>query len=178
MLQALEPAALELSLKVAEEVEAERQQLHQHWRQRLERAPYAVERAARQYQAVEPEHRLGARTLERPWEEALTAEAALRADYERFQAEQPAILSAAERAAIRQLASDIPALWRAPTTTPADRQAIIRQLVERVVVTVQGQSEIVEVQVHWFGGDGTQATLIRPVARWEQLIPFLRRFWS
>ena len=103
VLQALEPAALELSLKVAEEVEAERQQLHQHWRQRLERAPYAVERAARQYQAVEPEHRLGARTLERPWEEALTAEAALRADYERFQAEQPAILSVAEREAIRQL---------------------------------------------------------------------------
>lgn len=169
VLQAVEPAALELSLKVAEDVEAERQQLHQHWGQRLERAHYAVERAARQYHAVEPEHRLVARTLERQWEAALVAEAALRADYERFQAEQPATLSVAEREAIRQLASDIPALWRAPTTTPADRQAIIRQLVERVVVTVQGQSEIVEVQVHWFGGYGTQATLSRPVARWEQL---------
>ncbi len=169
VLQALEPAALEISLQVAEDVEAQRQRLHQHWVQRLERAYYEVERAARQYQAVEPEHRLVARTLERQWEEALAAQAALEADYARFKADQPRQLSAQEREAIRRLASDIPALWRASTTTHADRQAIIRQLVERVVVTIQGKSEKVDVQVHWFGGHGTQTTLIRPVAHLDQL---------
>lgn len=169
VLRALEPAALEISLQVAEDVETERQQRHRHWQQRLERAQYQVERAARQYQAVEPEHRLVARTLERPWEEALAAEVALKADYERFLSEQPATLSAEERAAIRRLASDIPALWRAPTTTAADRQAIIRQVVERVIVTVLGESEQVEVQVHWLGGHGTHAPLSRPVARLDQL---------
>lgn len=169
VLQALEPAALELSLQVAEDVEAERQQLHRHWEQRLERAHYQVERAFRQYNAVEPEHRLVARTLERQWEEALAAEAALQADYDRFVAEQPATLTAEEREAIRRLVTDIPALWRASTTTAADRQAIIRQRVERVVVTVQGETEQVDVQVHWVGGHGTQATLFRPVARVEQL---------
>lgn len=169
VLRALAPAALEISLQAAEDVEAERQQLHRHWQQRLERAQYQVERAARQYQAVEPEHRLVARTLERQWEDALIAEVALKADYERFLTEQPALLSDEERAAIRRLASDIPALWRAPTTTAADRQVIIRYLVERVIVTVQGESERVEVQVHWIGGQGTQATLTRPVARLEQL---------
>jgi hypothetical protein len=169
VLKALEPAALEISLKVAEDVEAERAQLHRHWQQRLERAHYQVQRAARQYQAVEPEHRLVARTLERQWEEVLAAEAALQADYERFLTEQPATLSAAERAAIRRLASDIPALWCASTTTAADRQAIIRQLVERVIVTVRGESEQVDVQIHWLGGHGTQTTVIRPVARLDQL---------
>jgi len=169
VLRALEPAALEISLKVAEDVEAERAQLSRHWQQRLERAHYQVERAARQYQAVEPEHRLVARTLERQWEQALAAEAALKTDYDRFLAAQPATLSTAERAAIRRLASDLPALWRAPTTTAADRQAIIRQVVERVIVTVAGESERVDVQIHWVGGHGTQATLIRPVARLDQL---------
>ena len=169
VLHALEPAALEISLQVAEDVEAERQRFQQHWQQRLERAHYEVERAHRQFNAVEPEHRLVARTLERQWEEALVAEAALQAEYERFLAAQPSPLSAEERAAIRRLASDIPALWHAATTTAADRQAIIRQLVERVVVTVQGESERVEVQVHWIGGQGTQTTLIRPVARLDQL---------
>ena len=169
VLKALEPAALEISLRVAEDVEAERQQLHCHWQQRLERARYQGERAARQYQAVEPEHRLVARTLERQWEEALAAEAALKADYERFLVEQPAMLSGQERKAIRRLATDIPALWQAPTMSAADRQAIIRQLVERVLVTVQGSSEKVDVQIHWVGGHGTQATLIRPVARLDQL---------
>jgi DNA invertase Pin-like site-specific DNA recombinase len=169
VLEALEPAALEVSLQVAADVEAERQQLHQQWRYRLERARYEVERAYRQYNAVEPENRLVSRTLEHQWEEALGQEETLKADYARFLAEQPITLSSAEREAIRHLASDIPALWRAKETTDAERQAIIRQLVERVIVTVQGESEKVDVQVHWMGGHGTQRTLIRPVARLEQL---------
>jgi len=169
VLRALEPAALEISLQVAEDIEAERAQLHRHWQQCLERAHYQVERAARQYQAVEPEHRLVARTLERQWEAALAAEAALQADYDRFRATQPATLSAEERAAIRRLASDIPALWHASTTTVADRQAIIRQLVERVIVTVRGESEQVDVHIHWLGGHGTPVVLTRPVARLDQL---------
>lgn len=125
--------------------------------------------AARQYQAVEPEHRLVARTLERQWEDALAAESTLKAEHERFLAEQPACLSAEQREAIRRLAADIPALWHAPATTAAERQAIVRQLVERVIVTVQGDSERVDVQIHWIGGHATEATIIRPVARLDQL---------
>ena len=169
VLQALEPAALELSLKVAEDLEAEREQLHQHWTHRLERARYAADRAHRQYNAVEPENRLVVRTLEKQWEEALRAEETLKMEHARFLAEQPAALSAQEREAIRRLASDIPALWAAPSTTAADRKGIIRQLVERVVVTVHGETERVGVEVHWIGGHSTQTTLVRPVARWEQL---------
>jgi DNA invertase Pin-like site-specific DNA recombinase len=169
VLQALEPAALEVSLDVAADVEAQRQRLHQQWDKRLERATYEVERAARHYYAVEPENRLVARTLERQWEQALEAQAQLQADHRRFLAEQPATLSAAERDAIRRLASDLPALWHAETTTAADRQAIIRQLVERVVVTVQGESEKVDLEVHWIGGHRTHAQRIRPVARLDQL---------
>jgi DNA invertase Pin-like site-specific DNA recombinase len=169
VLQALEPAALEVSLHVAADVEAQRQLLHQHWHQRLERARYDAERAQRHYQAVEPENRLVARTLERQWEEALAAQETLQAEHRRFLREQPATLSAPEREAIRRLAQDIPALWHAPSTTVAERQAIIRHLVERIVVTLQGESERVEVVVHWMGGHQSQATMIRPVACFEQL---------
>jgi hypothetical protein len=169
VLHALEPAALEVSLAVAADVEAQRQRLHQHWAKRLERAGYEVERAARQYHAVEPENRLVARTLERQWEEALASEEKIKADYRRFLAAQPVTLSASEREAIRRLASDLPALWHAETTTAADRQAIIRQLVERVVVTVQGESEQVDLEVHWLGGYRTQTRRLRPVARLDQL---------
>src|SRR5919198_6378513 len=90
VLQALEPAALEVSLAVAADAEAQRQRLHQQWAKRLERAAYAVDRAARQYHTVEPENRLVARTLERQWEEALEAEAQLKADYRRFVAGETA----------------------------------------------------------------------------------------
>jgi hypothetical protein len=169
VLRALEPSALEVSFQVAADVEAQRHKLHQHWQQRLERAQYAVARAERQYSAVEPENRLVARSLERQWEEALAAHETLQADYRRFLVDQPMTLSAPEREAIRRLAQDIPTLWQASSTTVADRQAIIRQLIERVVVTRQGESEKVDVVVHWMGGHQSQATMIRPVARLEQL---------
>ena len=167
--QALEPAALEISLRVAEDIEAQRAQLVRHWEQRLERARYAVERAFRQYNAVEPENRLVARTLERQWEEALGAEEELKREYERFLPQHPPCLSAQERNAIRQLSSDIPAIWHASSTTPMERQAIVRQLIERITVTVDGRTEKVKVEFQWAGGHKTETVLIRPVARLEQL---------
>jgi DNA invertase Pin-like site-specific DNA recombinase len=169
VLEALQPAALEISLQVAADLAAERAREHAQWQQRLERAASTAQRAERQYQAVEPENRLVARTLERQWEEALAAQAALAVDYERFRTSAPNPLSEAERTAIRRLAADIPALWEAPTTTAAERQAIVRQLIERVVVTVRDDTEQVPMEVHWAGGHRTTTEIIRPVARFEQL---------
>ena len=65
VLAALEPATLELSLTATERLEEERAALDRLWQQRRERAAYEVERAAQEIHAVEPEHRLVARTLER-----------------------------------------------------------------------------------------------------------------
>ena len=65
VLRVLEPSALELSVAVASDLERERAREEQLWQHRLERARYDVERARRQYDAVEPENRLVARTVER-----------------------------------------------------------------------------------------------------------------
>src|SRR5438270_160058 len=174
VLEALQPAALELHLAAAADVEEQRRQLHQHWRLRLERADYEVERAARQYQQVEPEHRLVARELERQWEAALQRQGAARQEYEQFCRTQPAVLSAEERARIRALASDIPDLWNAETTTAQDRQRVARLLVERVVVAVQGQTDQVDVALHWVGGSVTEHRLVRTVGRYQQLADYPR----
>jgi hypothetical protein len=169
VVQALEPSAIEVSLRLAEDIEAERAALHRQWAQRLERAHHDVERARRQYTVVEPENRLVARSLGRQWEEALATELQLTAEHDRMLARQPAVLTASERAAIRELATDIPALWSASTTTSEDRQAIVRLLLERVLVTVEHDSEAVTIECHWAGGHCTQVRQIRAVARLEQL---------
>ncbi len=174
VLAALQPAAVELHLAAAADVQQERERLHQHWQQQLERARYDAERAGRQYAAVEPENRLVARTLEQRWEEALQEQRRLEEEYARFGRTQPAELSAAEQQQIRTLAADLPALWQAPTTTPADRQRIVRLVVERVVVDVQGASERVTVTVTWAGGFTSAHELRRPVQRYEQLADYER----
>jgi DNA invertase Pin-like site-specific DNA recombinase len=169
VLKALEPAALEASLAVAADLQAERAALEQQWRQRLERAHYKVDQARRRYASTEPENRLVARTLERDWEEALAEQVRLTADHERFRRERPQAPDPAELAAIRQLTADLPALWQAPTTTSEERQTIVRLLLERVLLTVVDDSEQVRLECHWHGGSKTTHTLIRPVARVKAL---------
>ncbi len=63
VLAALEPSALEVSLHLAADIEAERAALKEQWSQRLERARQGADRACRPYDAVEPENRLVARSL-------------------------------------------------------------------------------------------------------------------
>jgi DNA invertase Pin-like site-specific DNA recombinase len=172
VLRALEPAGLELSLQAGEDVERERARLRQHWEKQLERACYESQRAERQYHQVEPENRLVARTLEQRWEETLRQERQLAEDYERFQRNQPAALTASEREAIRALATNLPALWQAPQTTTADRKDILRTLIERVRVQVRQDSEYVEATIHWQGGFTSQHQLRRPVGCYEQLRDF------
>jgi hypothetical protein len=169
VLSALAPAALELSVTAAAQVEDRRAEVGRIWRQRLERADFACDRARRQYQLAEPENRLVARQLEREWEAALAERAHLGEEYERYQRARPARLSAAELAAIRALASDIPALWAAPTTTMADRKRLLRAVIESVRVTADGATERVHAAITWAGGHQTHADLRRPVARIDQL---------
>jgi len=169
VLQALEPAALEASLALAADLDAERATLDRHWQQRLERTRYDVDRARRQFCAVEPENRLVARTLERAWEEALSEQVRLEAEYERVRRERGHAPSSAELAAIRNLSHDLPALWRSESTTREERQTIVRHLLERVLVEVVDSTEQVRVTCHWHGGNRTSHQLTRPVARLESL---------
>src|SRR5262245_12243147 len=174
VLAALEPAALELSLHAAADLQRERDRLTEQWQQRLERAQYQCQRAERQYQAAEPENRLVARELERRWEQALADVRQVEAGYDQFRRAQPAALTADEHAAVRSLAADIPALWRAPTTTAADRQRVVRCLVERVTATVEKETNRVAVTVAWAGGAASTHELVRPVSRYEQLADYGR----
>ena len=167
--KALQPAALEISMAVAADLESERRRQQTHWQQRLERMQIETKRASRQYNAVEPENRLVARTLEQKWEEAMSAELQLKKEYQQFLSEQPKVLTEEEREAIQSLAQDIPVLWEAETTTAGDRQLIVRQLIERILVTVIDDTEKVQVEVYWIGGHKTKMMTCRPVARLDQM---------
>lgn len=168
IMAALEPAALELSLRATDDIKKERERLEENWHQRLERARYHSERAERQYQAVEPENRLVVRELERQWEAALQEQRDLEQRYARFRQDHPQELTSEQRQAILALSEDLPTLWKASTTTAADRQRIVRLLLQRVVVDIQGSSDLVDVSLHWSGGFVSQHEMVRPVSRYDQ----------
>jgi DNA invertase Pin-like site-specific DNA recombinase len=169
VLRALEPAALELSLRAIESVELDRKRLHDQWQQRLERVRQEVARAERQYQLTEPENRLVARTLEARWEEALKRQRAEEEEYDRFLAQQPATLSHAERTRIRTLSENVAQLWSAPGTSVIDRKQMVRCVVERVILVADRTTELNEVTIVWQGGMETKHQVSRPVGSFEQL---------
>jgi DNA invertase Pin-like site-specific DNA recombinase len=168
-LRALAPSALEVSLQVAADWKKEREEVDAQWQYRLQRADYEADRARRQYDAVEPENRLVCRTLEATWEQKLRAARELHEEYERFLQGQPKLLTADEQEAIRRLAADLPTLWQAATTTDADRKAILRQVLDKVVIQIEGKTEWVEAWLHWAGGHQTYTRFRRRVARMTQL---------
>ena len=68
LLEALTPDQIALAVAAIGQLEAEAASLDKQWSLKRERARYEAERARRQYDAVEPENRLVARSLEQIWE--------------------------------------------------------------------------------------------------------------
>lgn len=147
VLQALTPAEIELSLQVLETVAQQQEALRLQWERRLERARYEADLARRRYRQVDPENRLVARTLEREWEQGLTTLAEMEQAYTRAQQEASLVLDEEARAHLLALAHDLPALWKAESTTLAERKELLRLLIADVTLTRQ-ETEIV-VQLRW-----------------------------
>src|SRR5476649_1805369 len=96
-------------------LEEESRQLDRQWTLRRERARYEAERARRQYDSVEPENRLVARSLEKVWEEKLRVVDQVEQDYRKWSTQDPLVLQHADHAALRALAENLPAIWHAET---------------------------------------------------------------
>jgi excisionase family DNA binding protein len=151
-LEAVTPAGVAATATAVAELEAEHDARLSGQRLALERAEFEADRARRQFDACEPEHRLVARTLERALEDALAGVERQRAALAALEHARPAPLTDPERRALARLARDLPKLWHAATTSDRDRKELLRALVREVVVTVHGPEAQATVEVFWEGG--------------------------
>ena len=156
VLEALTPDNLAIALAAMNEVEREDLALQKQWQLRLERARYEVERARRQYEAVEPENRLVARNLETQWEEKLRGLEHIERDYESWRRREQLTVTADDREQILALAQDLPAIWSAPTTTAADRKQLLRLLIDSVLLDNGRQVGQTWLQINWRTGATTE----------------------
>ena len=154
-LDAVRPAGLRACAEAIAELETQHAERLAQQRLALERAEYEAERAKRQYDACEPEHRLVARTLERAYEQALVAVEREQRALAAVEQSRPAPLSELERKALARLARDLHRLWDAPTTADRDRKELLRTLIAEVVVTVRGREAHADVEIGWEGGAGS-----------------------
>jgi DNA invertase Pin-like site-specific DNA recombinase len=170
LLDALVPDQIAIALAAVGELEEESRQLERQWMLRRERARYEVERARRQYDAVEPENRLVARSLERAWEGKLRAVEAVEQEHARWCSQEPLMIGSTERAALQALGENLPRVWHATTTSAADRKRILRFIVREVVLDQKRAPGRVWLKVVWQTGATSEHHVQRRVRGYHDYV--------
>ncbi|PBB39963.1 transposase [Mesorhizobium sp. WSM3866] len=174
LLEALRPDKIAIAIAALGQIEEETHQLERQWALRRERARYEAERARRQYDAVEPENRLVARSLERVWEEKLRAAEAIEQDYERWRQDEPLVLNEPDREALQRLGEDLPGIWHSPATTAAERKGILRLIIDEVILDQKRFRGQVWFKILWQTGATSEHSLQRRVHTYGDYIDLER----
>jgi len=161
LLEALAPDQIALAVAAMGQLDEEAKLLEKQWALKRERARYEAERARRQYDTVEPENRLVARSLERVWEEKLRQVEAVEQAYEAWHREQGAPPGEADRADVLALAGDLPRVWR--TAGAAERKRILRLVIRDVALDQKREHGMVWLRITWQTGATSEHRLQRKV---------------
>jgi DNA invertase Pin-like site-specific DNA recombinase len=138
--------------------------------QQLQRSRYQAALAQRQFEPVDPANRLVAAELERRWETALRElRQAEDAGQQRSQSRVGAANLPAElRAAFSALGQQLPALWPTAVLSRVQKKALLRCLLEKVVVQRVGRDQV-QIRIVWRGGEVTECVIPIPVGSLAEL---------
>jgi len=169
LLAALAPACLAATVQAMTDTEAQFRQNLAVFERALERARYEAGRALRQYDNIEPENRLVARTLEAALEDKLTAVRTAENQLAAQQARRPVTLTQEETAWITTAGADLRAIFGAPATTNAQRKELIRAVITEITVTAPDNggddtARTRQVQIIWQGGASTRLQMPIPAS--------------
>jgi DNA invertase Pin-like site-specific DNA recombinase len=133
--------------------------------QQVQRLSYQATLAERQFNRVDPDNRLVASELERRWEVALIelrrAEEAL-ARRSIPAPRQTVGVDPRLRAKVVTLGQRLPELWADPNTRREHRKALLRCLIDKVVMRRSARDRA-EVRIVWRGGATTELAVMMPV---------------
>ena len=166
VLRVVQPGAVEAALRAEEQVRQRHDEGRRALEMELDAARYDADRARRQFDASDPEHRLVTAELERCWNAALGRVAELerrlaQADGNAEGSQPPAAET------LLRLAADVAAVWEDPRSDVRLKKRIIRALIEEIVVDVDEEGAEVIVLIHWKGGGRARGVGRRPPRSWR-----------
>lgn len=164
-LQAVAPAEIDALSKARKaHLQSERALRHSE-EQQVERLRYQAALAERQFNRADPDNRLVTGELERRWEASLLelrrAEEAL-AHHKMPKANDPLGVPHDLRAKVVALGNRLPALWDDRATRRDYHKALLRCLIEKVVMRRCARDKA-EVRIVWRGGATTELCATLPV---------------
>jgi DNA invertase Pin-like site-specific DNA recombinase len=160
VIAAIQPAGVAASLEALAQTARGEAEKREALRLTVEQARYEVERARRQYDAVEPENRLVAGELEARWNEALRR----LGEAEQRLAEvapPPDPIDEPMRLRLLELGHDLEAAWNHPSAPVALKKRILRTVLEEIVADLSDEPPGITLQLHWAGGVHTRLPVPR-----------------
>ena len=154
-LQLVTPNALEVALSFKDNLQQEADQIDLVWQQKIKRLEYEANLARRRYEAVDPDNRLVAQTLETEWNQKLTALDEIEQSYVTQRPGNDQLVSTLNE--MRAVMTHLRDYWFADTITAQDKKELLRCLVEQVLV--DGRGDLIQVQLHWFGGSVSELAI-------------------
>jgi len=151
---ALAPAELDVYEQALAQQRQQQAELDRAQRYSVQRLEYEAEEARRRYEHVDPAYRLVAAELERRWEAALQALQEAQAHYARLLRQAPEEAMAIPptlREAFSTLGASLPTLWHQDTLSRAQRKALLRCLLEKVVLD-RRTPDTITTRIVWRGG--------------------------
>ncbi len=168
--QTLSPIELDVySRAVAAKQETANRVSHAH-HQHLERLRYEATLAERQFLRVDPDNRLVASALETRWNDALAEfKRAEEAVTQHQEPSRPLIpLSEDLQTAFRAIGQHLPTLWRQGLLSQPQKKALLRCLIDKVVLH-RPSPEWVQARIVWRGGETTTLQISVPVGSLKDL---------
>lgn len=122
--------------------------------QQLERLRYQAKLAERQYNQTDPDNRLVASELEKRWETALKELKKVESDFERQQQQDsiPLLISQKMKKDFTNIADSLPNLWNQGTLSQQQKKALLRCLIDKVVIRRSVRDKI-DTRIVWKGGE-------------------------
>jgi DNA invertase Pin-like site-specific DNA recombinase len=151
---ALAPAELDVYEQALVQQRQQQAELDRAQRYSLQRLEYEADEARRRYEHVDPAYRLVAAELERRWEAALQALQEAQEHYARLLRQAPEEAMAIPptlREAFSTLGASLPTLWHQDTLSRAQRKALLRCLLEKVVLD-RRTPDTITTRIVWRGG--------------------------
>jgi hypothetical protein len=162
--QALSPVELDVYEQALAQQHQQAERIAKAHAQHLERLRYEAAYCEREFHHVDPAHRHVAAELEHAWELALQAlKQAEAAEAQRAQASTPPAeaLPPELQAAFRAIGQKLPELWSRDVLSQAQRKALLRCLIDKVVIQ-RARRDQIHTRIVWRGGETT--TFDVPVA--------------
>ena len=138
-------------------------------RQQIQRLEYQEQLAQRQYRKVDPDNRLVAAELEARWEQALRE---LHQAQQAFQQNKPRAdqlkLPKDMVEAFKAISQHLPKIWQQPYLSSPTKKALLRCLIDKVVIH-RSKTDTIQVRIVWKGGATTTNQIPVTVGSFTQL---------